>query len=265
MAASVTTRKSYMLGTTPPTLSQNVMLPPGRHLKLNNSQPNSNIDIDWSNPITRKMVLVWTPTTGLKSSSNGNLKGTLSGGNGTVSGGRWGNGIAFGQSGLQFESSDLNVSTATDQAYLVIGEPPPTGTSWNMAITTGSGSFRKWFNNYTIHRYPAGTHLMADTSVWNGEAVVFCQLAQNDSVKDFYVNGVRVNNSTSSDESSYSIVTTQLLQGESGDRSSVTYWANKTYLCVKWHRLLTTSEIASLTANPWQIFQNTNKQVWVPA
>ena len=57
MVASVTTRKSYMLGTTPPTVSQNILIPTRESV---NTILNSGYKvIDWSNPITLGLKAVF--------------------------------------------------------------------------------------------------------------------------------------------------------------------------------------------------------------
>lgn len=150
--------------------------------------------------------------------------------------------------------SPLDTLKASDQTYLIIGEPPH-GTQWNMCITTGSGSFRKWFGSFAIRMYPSTVCKLAEPEQWTSLGIVVARIRSDKTGKSFIVDNVEKTNLSTDDAVAYGDDRTQLFQGLNGDRTSYTYWANKTFLAVKFDRYLSDKEVKSLTDNPWQIFK----------
>ena len=215
-------------------------------------QPQHPTGIDWSNPITRGLVVAWVPSGVF--SSQGRLNPTASSGPGVLSPGQFGIGNTFGQTGFELPVSPADTLKASDQTYLIIGGPPH-GTQWNMCITTGSGSFRKWHGDFAISMYPSSACYLAYSEQWTSFGIVVARIRSDKTGKSFIVDNVEKTNLSTEDASAYGNYRAQLFQGLNGDRTSVTYWANKTFLAVKFDRYLSDKEVKSLTDNPWQIFK----------
>ncbi len=125
-----------------------------------------------------------------------------------------------------------------------------------MAISTGTGSFRKYFGYFAIARYPIGVSSLATSTQWVSESIVVAQVRADGSARRFLIDGLDKTNYTSSEwGDSYTINKSQLFQGAMGDRSAATYWANGAALAVKWDRYLAGAELNDVISAPWKIFR----------
>lgn len=136
-----------------------------------------------------------------------------------------------------------------------------------MLLMTASGQFRRWSNNYAILS-PNGGRNVATGGQWTGPAVIVAQAPldfNNFAAYRMFRNGVQVTDNTNNLGATTSASATNVFQSSTGDRQVLTYWAAPVGLVAKWDRYLSDAEINSVSANPWQIFEQPARPLWAPA
>ena len=233
------------------------------------SQPQQATGIDWGNPITRGLVFAWTPDS-FSSPYAATATGTFSG-SGTVRGAnRFGKTIAGGTGGdgLSFNVAIPTPAVACGVSFLFVGSY--VNQHFGAAATSPVGWFRNLGNDVTgITNSSGGTHKFLQVwptgIVWSDPAVV---VATTDAAKTYgksLVGGVPYTSTTSQTGSAATANTVNVLQSIVGDRLGVTSWRGAEGLIVQWQRELSDAEMRSLSDNPWQIFQPTNRAIYPEA
>lgn len=239
-------------------------------------QPPVPAQIDWSNPLTRGLVLVLDPGTGLNLVTNKLFTRTGTKQVVTRNGIVRGFGSTLGAGASDYIPTTTSTNAAAGGAVSVAFSAFVNGISGNsltgrifnngsgvqdtIYANSSTGVFQYTRNNTTSNlanctwSFTAGAphhHLVTQSGGVGVNAVV-------------YVDGVAVTvtagsattaNATASD-------TWNIGNRPTGDRN-LDGWIGYFYV---WHdRILTAAEAASLSANPWQIFAPLPRRIWAPA
>ena len=231
------------------------------------SQPQGPVGIDWGNPIARGLVFAWTPY-GFSSPYASSPVGVFSGTGTTRKVGRFGKAIQGGSGGdgLSFSIGLAAApSVATGVSFLLIGGYE--SSQFAVAATSPVGWLRNYGNGIlSIVNDTGGTSRyvqIAPTSQnWTGDGVLVCTTNAAKNLGKSLINGVAYSNTANAAGSPATASTVNVLQSIVGDRASITRWNQNCYLIVQWQRELSDVELKSLSDNPWQIFQPTNRAIW---
>ena len=202
------------------------------------SQPQGPVQIDWSNPITNGIIDVLTPSNG-NSSASPQSTGVI------------GNG----------KDTPINYTDKTQMSFLWFGQKP-TFTSY-MFLLQGNGRFELAAESTNNGKFNCSVH----GPTWNTGQVLWRFSGINitkptvligtftaNVLGKCYYNGNEIPNTGAS---------TGVLIAESqqtGDRVLRLYGS----LGARWNRELNTTEVNSLSQNPWQIFKPIQKQIFIP-
>lgn len=236
-------------------------------------QPQVPVGIDWSNPITRGMslcvdkerinVISGKATTVVGTKYTTGLKGIASG-----------FGATFGAGATDSITTDLTAH-ATYRTYLSVATRNGLGGGSGGRLfekRTAGAVVEAWYSNAggsTLDfwkQYSGATSLLTVPAPANNKpfalAIAIDSTAPG-SYPSCYKDGVKV---TVSGSTSSGTVTTNADAYVIGNRTNdnARNWDGEIYLTVFWDRLLSETELASVTANPWQIFQPLQRRIFVP-
>lgn len=256
-------RQSYMMGTTPPTVSANMPAAVG----LKNvwaSQPQVPVEIDWSNPITRGLTAVYIPSAKADAKGAGAFTTVTRSLNGIATATDSGNSIPTGVNAKvsYFVVASLNAVTADAVA---IGRVRYNG-------STNYGACLR-FNGANIEANKAdGTAVWSYASVTGAVSVgrnSYGAAIQSGAASEVYKNGKKLTINDFYSENTY------IERNETGIDIGKATSTGQTAITAAiggvievgfvFNRVLSDSEFALLHANPWQIFRPLTKQVLVPA
>lgn len=257
-------RESYLLGTTPPTLSTSMPTAIVKTVRM--SQPQVAVGIDWSNPITRGMRLCLVPRLSLRDLASPSVQWIASGGSNPTSV------VSNHGSGLHVVRDiycdppfrvDLKEQT---QLVLMDWEGADQNDSgiFGTGNAIGACSFGVTRNATQINivsqasselvfKTPAS--LKGGAFLIKGSAVGFA-VYDNGKVLQ---SGITVKPIEGLISTPRVVISSDMYK----DGTYVSYTSN--YLYIFWARELSNEEAISITANPYQIFAPLNKTVWVPA
>lgn len=254
---SITKRESYMMGTTPPTVSANMPAVVGLK-NVWTQQPQVPVEIDWSNPITRGLVTAYVagkPVDAVRGSkfTNTSLYG----------------GIANGLAGYATSPSAYTRSTNDPVTVFVLGSFY-SSTNWNPKLyessTWSSSSVNAGIEVFRDHSSPnhlkVGAYNNNNNTISAGFSPTFGRVYATCFGYDgtnYYldVDGVG--------KASGALAAGVLNAGVAEIHGSSANGTAPAILSLRWNRALNSGEQISLSANPWQIFRPLTKQIWVPA
>jgi hypothetical protein len=264
-------RESYMMGTTPPTLSGAMPAMVGK--KVWTTQPQVACEIDRANPFGARVIdsLVGNqPYTSLGKTVTkyGTLStGAYSGGYGYKSSGAGGFGFpcdltAYNAITIVVEYTQYSRSGAQVLFEHSVNQNTNAGT---FLVYTDAASGKLNYSASSAGAYDAGTIPLPALGVKTTLAIRLAFTpATGNSDMAIAMNGVlqtTTNTNTSVDVLTFGNYQTYIF-GRAGNTLNVDATFGG-YAVLK--GFATDSELASLSANPWQIFAPLNKTVWVPA
>lgn len=216
------------------------------------SQPQQAVGIDWSNPITRGLVVAFNHPNKLD-----HVKNSLASRNGTVTSSA--NGVSFGA------SSSLSVTdTPLEKFTIVSGAFASASTGTLFSRTSGvGGSHRQNYvlslNGGTTPRFGFETsgsypYIASSISVSSG-AFVVAAASYDGATQKVYTNGITGGAQVAATPTtSIASVDTQVGAVYGTDRA-VPYTGAGIKFAYLWNRALSDAEILSISQNPWQIFK----------
>lgn len=211
-------------------------------------QPQRLAVIDWSNPLALGIIAMQDARTGRDViRGGGTLYNTASI---TSSVSEKGVGTNYNQNQIDFPVGP-DLSSNTEGTILFLGALK-SGT-WNVATINHGMSVRRYNSqlcfghgsNVAGYGVTAWTGISAFCGAWRGSTAA----------SSAFLDGKKLTNSYSSSGDTAVFATSTLGGARVGDRSSSTYWASACLLSIRWSRALTDSELALVSANPWQIFK----------
>lgn len=211
-------------------------------------QPQRPAGIDWTNPLNLGLVSVQDAKTGRDViRGGGTLYNTASI---TSSVSAKGVDTNYNQNQIDFPVGP-DLSSNTEGTILFLGALK-SGT-WNVATINHGMSVRQYDSklcfghgsNVAGYGVTAWTGISAFCGAWRGSAAA----------SSAFLDGKKLTNSYTSPADTAAFATSTLGGARVGDRSSATYWASACLLSIRWSRALTDSELALVSANPWQIFK----------
>ena len=217
---------------------------PLRRTRLN--QPGGD-GIDWSNPLTKGLISVadargYDSVTGVGTLYNGSAISRIPTKGGIA--------VNFDQNQLDFKCAPY---ADTNQTHLVVADIA-SGT-WKVAACNHGMVLRLFNNVIVVASRNYGNQF--NSSLWTGLQTIVHRVGNSEHYdQEMFIDGVNspwiaaVNAETLTNGA---IVT--LGGSYIGDRSAATWWGKPVMLSIRWNRALTDGEIASISANPWQIFQ----------
>lgn len=224
------------------------------------SQPQEEVGIDWSNPITKGVTaaIIGNNAEILTRSTRatfGTAPASAAGSNGRC----WDSSAASG--GQYYSVSDNRWTTSAQSHFMLaeitsssgvyaglIGSAKGDGTSGSLAIQrSGSGT------SYAVFNAPTATASFGDvTDIVNAGVKAICVTCEGTN-SAAYLNGIYWGGGSLSGG-----VTTQssgrLFSLCARDASTTYYHGGRVFVRFAWNRALSAQEVASLSANPWQIF-----------
>ena len=222
------------------------------------SQPQQAVGIDWSNPITRGLVIAFNHPSKLDHAKN-----RLASVNGTVTSSA--NGVSFG------ESSSLSVTdTPLEKFTIVSGAFASASTGTLFSRTSGSGgAYRQNYvlslNGGTTPRFGFETsgsypYIASSISVSSG-AFVVAAASYDGATQKVYTNGISGGSqAAATPTTSIASVDTQVGAVDGTDRA-VRYTGAGIKFAYLWNRALSDAEISSISRNPWQIFKPITRRI----
>ena len=239
------------------------------------SQPQQPVGIDWGNPITRGLIEVYNPVTALSSIDNTTysttgtvLKVVNRRGQATFAGSGSGAGKTRVFSRLTsaaecsiFASVTPKGAISATQSFGGSGNT----SSANPMFLIGSGSTDASQVSFRVRNLAATNQevtsasgvLVADTPI----TIAGCR-SEAGNFHRVYANGLRLATAaaTAIGAVDYNTFAAHgLLRTSFGLQVG-----SEVNLLMAWNRALSDADIASLSANPWQIFASLSRQVWVP-
>lgn len=243
-------------------------------------QPQTAAGVDWGNPLSQALSFAWNafaPTIDVVSNS----AGTISGGSTT---GASTKGIAFSSSagvsnGINFGSSYKPIkANSTNYTILSLAKPVPNGSGVRQTFWAQGDDGGSPFRQYTLMADGAGAGVGSiELQQYDGAVIALAYsntLAVNNqwrafvgrrsgSTADVFVDG---KNATISSSGTYgvSVDTTgpTYVSGVSGQSRAL---VSGNALVLVWNRALSDAEIASVSANPWQLFAPRTQRIWTAA
>lgn len=277
----VTPRKSYMLGATNPGAASAAIIAFGKGNNIRSSQPQGVARIAYSNPITRGLIFVSTPTLGPINLVNG-LQGTatnvvnLLGTKGvaqSVNGG--------GLCGYQF-AQPMNLTTGKSYSLLSFSAPVA-NTNRKHLLSAGVQASPYYQIQLTANfdqvlaasvpgrvsfwDYAGGTQFQYNSDVANGLPHVFVATRSADIglPAKLYIDGKLGVPATTAIDSGAAEGGNSAYIGvgnDAGYSGTTRNCVDPIYLSCIWLRALTPTEIKSISDNPWQIFAPDNQPVF---
>lgn len=218
---------------------------PLRRARLN--QP-SGEGIDWSNPLAKGLISVadargYDSVTGVGTLYNGSAISRIPTKGGIA--------VNFDQNQLDFKCAPY---ADTNQTHLVVADIA-SGT-WKVAACNHGMVLRRHNGVVAVASRNHGNQF--DVSRWTGMQTIVHRVGNSEQYdQKMFIDGVEsswVANVASAETLTNGGIVT-LGGSYIGDRSAATWWGKPVMLSIRWNRALTDGEIASISANPWQIFQ----------
>lgn len=241
-------------------------------------QPQSPVEIDWSNPITQGLVNAANINGGSPAYNLVLGKPAPTGGTLTPSAFAMGYGKKFASAAIQFPLSvytgaetmlsvcrpttvDANLRAIMHRRNTTtIGVAQAGATMWLLAYDNAIGlQLIAWQSSgATCVAINSGSANVASNETLVAVGVV----PGNGLTAALYKNGNLVNSATQSAALMNTVVTTEV--GGMHANNTSRYFAGDQSLALHWNRALSDAEIRSISANPWQIFKPIPRRLFVP-
>lgn len=215
------------------------------------SQPQGPVEVDWANPIARGLFSSFyaserKPNTTVNGTYTTNADGTVVRG-----------------SGMNYPVSypaTKNIGTG-DYTFLVVHRPYTASSIGSTAVTMSDQASNVWIGDAS----GSGAHQCGGTRVSSGFLTSAGKLSthvgtRRSGVIRAYTNG-QTGGATASSSSSVNITSICI-----GSYTGLGYAFFSDYAAsLVWDRALSAAEIASISANPWQLFKPVQRRVWFDA
>ena len=256
----LTTRQSRMLGTSDGAVA--TVAPAVLGVKsVRTQQPQQAVGIDWSNPITRGLVVSFSTPSGLLDSVSNKSASIDSG----FSYGANRLGQAYRFNGV---TDGITFSRSHSGAYSIFALAHPDGTSGTRNIcsigdgTSYAAQLRQDGSQWSFYHHSSTDKLASEASgVTAGSVSAIVATWDGVSTIRLYRDGLqRGINATAN--SLRTVSRFNIGQDNFGAKQA---WLGGINIVVFWNRALSDAEIRSISAKPWQIFLPLNRQIWVAA
>ena len=214
-------------------------------------QPFRQTRINWSNPVTSGLISAASPFGFDSVRGKGTRYNSVAP---SFAQSKFGTGVNLGQNQLDFSVTSYE---NTNQTHLVVAEKQTSGV-WNVCAAN-HGMVVRLFNSLITFCSTNRANVFSSTK-WSGVGAIIHTIDSDEHLgQNVYINGELVSwessDNTGAGASGANGNINTIGGSYAGDRSSATWWDKPVLLSARWNRLLTLSEIKSVSENPWQIFE----------
>lgn len=271
-----TPRQTQMMGTAGVGVASVAPVANSLARRVRKSQPQYQVGIDWSNPITRGLTGAWNfatsalPACAVSGVSCSVVSGAVKSANALSKRGMISStgGHTDGLVTANRTPAQLNVDGDKPKTMLCFGAHNSTATERACLFSLGSqftadyGWAVKKFDSavyYTCSAWGADRGLYV-TGINDGDPITIVVRKDAGVVGEVIANGISYG-SVGSSVAAFDPAGKVGFGYESNDQYP---WNRAIFVGAVWSRKLSDAEVASVTSNPWQIFAPDNKKIWVP-